>query len=379
MSNYCKKLCVLKQLSSGFASDGKKVSGLLTAEQYGTRLTACFSLINFAPLAEGRYVAVISDTHGACEFFDLNIHGGTMKRNSELNLEDGFCCLICHVAMRAAATAFGKSGEEVYDVKKLCAAVEAKERGAATARDLPAAENASAKATVIPPIIPPVPQPGPLPGTPPIVPPGVPPEPDEETRKRAAQNAYDDEIVVTENYYEYADADLKNLKIITEKENDKQRTEADQNPYLRRTDEDCAKETACGEDAGKNEDAVRLFKIENGKDGLPPYYEKVKDELNDLFEKYPAEENLEKAVEHSRWVRIEFAPQKYYTVGVLYENSLPRYICYGVPADNKNEPPAALKGYCSYLPLSLFDLRGKGYWMMYQDAYNGKCVEIATV
>lgn len=340
MSNYCKKMCVLKQLSSGFASDGKKVSGLLTAEKYGSRLTACFSLINFAPLTEGRYVAALSDTRGTLEFFELTAAGGTVKRESALNLEDGFCCLVCHISLRAAPAAFGKYGEEVYDVKKLCAALEQKERGADAAEEEPAAGAA----------------------------------------KEADPPPYDDEIVATENYYEFPDADIKNLTV-TENENEQCEYAApDAAARTDREKEERAEETACGADAGENEDAVRLFKIENqgGEEPETHYYDSVKDELSELFEKYPAEENLQRAVENSKWVKIEFAPQKYYTVGLMYEKGKPRYICYGVPAESKNEPPNALKGFCSYLPLSLFDLRGKGYWMMYQDADTGRCVEIAS-
>ena len=340
MSNYCKKMCVLKQLSTGFASDGKKVSGLLTAEKYGTRLTACFSLINFAPLSEGRYVAALSDTRGGLEFFELSATGGTLKRESTLSLEDGFCCLICHVAFRAAPAAFGKCGDKIYDVKKLCAAVEEKERGKAA----PAAK--------------------------------------EEREETPPENApYDDEIVATENYYEYPDANVENLTI-KEKSHEEQPglSAVDAVADAVDTGEERAEETACGADADADEDAVRLFKVESpgNENGSARYYDSVKGELDELFEKYPSEDNLQRAVEDSRWVKIEFAPQKYYTVGLMFEKGKPRYICYGVPAANKSEPPAALKGFCSYLPLSLFDLRGKGYWMMYQDADTGRCVEISA-
>ena len=71
MAYYTKKLCVLKQLSSGFAADGKKVSALLTAESYAGRLTLNLSLIGFAPLSEGRYRAAVVDEHGTAEMFDV--------------------------------------------------------------------------------------------------------------------------------------------------------------------------------------------------------------------------------------------------------------------------------------------------------------------
>ena len=46
-------------------------------------------------------------------------------------------------------------------------------------------------------------------------------------------------------------------------------------------------------------------------------------------------------------------------------------------AEKRSEPPEAFKGKCSFLPLSLFDPDGKGYWMMFQDAETGQCVKIS--
>ena len=69
--NYVKKLCILKQLASGFAADGKKVSALLTAEKYAERLTLSLALIGFAPLSAGRYRCVLCDENGRTEIFDV--------------------------------------------------------------------------------------------------------------------------------------------------------------------------------------------------------------------------------------------------------------------------------------------------------------------
>ena len=76
----------------------------------------------------------------------------------------------------------------------------------------------------------------------------------------------------------------------------------------------------------------------------------------------------------SVWSRVDFGKNKYYVVGLISEGRKPKYICYGVPAEKRGEPPQALKGWCSFLPASLFDLDGRGYWIMYQDAETGKCV-----
>ena len=69
------------------------------------------------------------------------------------------------------------------------------------------------------------------------------------------------------------------------------------------------------------------------------------------------------------------AENKFYVVGLVKENGVEKYICYGVPAKYSPEPPKELKGYASFIPLSVFDLQGDGYWMMFQDAQDGKCVK----
>ena len=107
-----------------------------------------------------------------------------------------------------------------------------------------------------------------------------------------------------------------------------------------------------------------------------PYYLKVKKDLDDLFTKYPKEEKLEKAVQGSSWVKIFYNEEKYYTVGLVREGGKPKYICYGIPAKYSVAPPKELDGFCSFLPLSLFDLKGDGYWMIYQDAETGDCVKL---
>lgn len=354
--SYFKKLCVLKQLASGFASDGKKVSGLVTIERYGSRTNINVSLINFAPLSDGRYIAAICDTHGSLEFCELTNSGNIKKGESLLNVADGFACLVCFVGVRVQPVAFGKCGDAVYDVKKICVFITEKEKGEKANAKICDIENNKSENNAeynhdlkIS-------------------------EKSESLKNENKALYYDDEVVATENYYEYDDADLENLKIT--ENNNESLTDATVDKYGESDDQTTQKTSK--EDACENEDAKSLFKLENDRERTrkPEYFEQVKNDILELFEKYPSEENLERAVDNSKWVKIEFAPEKYYTVGIIYDLDVPKYICYGVPSNNKNEPPKALKGYCSYLPLSLFDLRGKGYWMMYQDAASGQCVEI---
>ena len=333
--NYIKKLCVLKQLASGFAADGKKVSALLTAESFGGRLTLTLALIGFAPLSSGRYRCLVCDEKGQTEVFDTDETGATVKRESPLDIEAGLCCLVCFVGGKGKPAAFGKCGEKTYDVKRLCALLDGMERPAQNGTkkaDTPAGKTAHPK------------------------------NKEEEKQRESAERPalpeppYDDEVVATENYYEFEDTDNEEIGKGGEEEKG-------------------------GEGAGADEDAQSLFRFTGGKGGGTDegacYYDKVKGELSALFEKYPAEEELAGCIPYSRWAKVIFSRNKYYTVGVICDEKKPRYICYGVPAESRGDPPDALKGYCSFLPLSVFNLSGKGYWMMFQDAETGECIKIA--
>ena len=61
-------------------------------------------------------------------------------------------------------------------------------------------------------------------------------------------------------------------------------------------------------------------------------------------------------------------------MGVIKEDNLPKYICYGVPGAYSETPPKELDGYCTFIPLSVFDIMGDGFWMMFQDAITGECI-----
>ncbi len=339
---YRKKICILKQLSAGFAADGKVLSALLTAETFGGRLTATLTPIGLAPLSAGRYRAVLCDAHGTAEAFDLPSPAGfTAKRQSALDLADGLGCLLAYVNGAAKAVAAGSSGEHAYDWKQLCAQLD---ESAPPQKEARQNESAPEKKTS---------------GR------GGAPQNAEEGRPAANGGAekppYDDEAVADENYFAFADADRQ-------KEEDDAQTNSP------------AEEAGYGRNAGTDEDAQSLFlrtgSEENGADEGACYYDQVKKELDGLFERYPAEEELARSIPCSRWAKINFSAQKYYVVGVIGEEARVKYICYGVPAERREAPPEALKKWCSYLPLSVFDLNGKGYWMMFQDAVNGACIKL---
>ena len=318
--NYLKKLCILKQLSSGFAEDGKKVSALLTAEMLGGTLTLSLALIGFAPLREGRYVCLLCDEKGVREQFEVVPPSGQLRRKSEADISAGFCCLVCFVGASVTPVAFGKCGDRTYDVKKLCAAL-------ADEQIMPA-------------------------------------RPAAQTAEPPQDAPYDDEMVATENYYEFDEVKDEHSDIAAGSAGDAG------------TDEDGAgvcERALAGEDGADAPPGAAAASEE----GSPRYFAKVKRELAALFERYPAEEELAECIPYSKWVRIEFGKNKYYTVGIISDETRARYICYGVPAETFGEAPAALKGLCPFLPLSVFEPRGRGYWMMFQDADTGKCIKIS--
>lgn len=90
--SYTKNIAVIKGLQGGFSADGGNLSGLVKAERYSGELRVEVSLINFAPVTEGRYVAAISDgPHTQI------IEGGLFEGKSEVNTDFGFAAVVCYV------------------------------------------------------------------------------------------------------------------------------------------------------------------------------------------------------------------------------------------------------------------------------------------
>ena len=100
----------------------------------------------------------------------------------------------------------------------------------------------------------------------------------------------------------------------------------------------------------------------------------IKPQIERLFADYPEEKSLSEVVPDSRWVRIKYDDGEYYVVGVLYDKDRPLYLCYGVEG-RYGEKPEKINEYCSFIPSSLFNLKGDGYWVMFQRATNGECVK----
>lgn len=104
------------------------------------------------------------------------------------------------------------------------------------------------------------------------------------------------------------------------------------------------------------------------------FYNMIAEQLEELFNKYPREENLERLIDNSKWVKIVHDDNKSYVVGIIIDNTDIKYICYGVPGNYDKEPPIEMKAYSQWLPTDIRDPYSIGYWVMYQDANTGENV-----
>ena len=134
--SYTKNIAVIKGMQGGFSADGGALTGLIKAERYSSELRVEVSLINFAPLSEGRYVAAISDgPHTQL------IEDGLFEGRSEVDTSKGFAAAVCFVnnGVQLVATAVcGNFQSAVFGLKGEV------ERAEAIKRPLPQKENKSA-------------------------------------------------------------------------------------------------------------------------------------------------------------------------------------------------------------------------------------------
>lgn len=106
------------------------------------------------------------------------------------------------------------------------------------------------------------------------------------------------------------------------------------------------------------------------------FFEEIRSQVDKLFDKNPAEEYLQELIPNSKWVKVEFDEGgDYYVFGLLYEDEVLKYICYGVPGIFQKTPPKQLSGYPVWFPLDKGRADGFGYWLTYQDAESGESIK----
>lgn len=104
------------------------------------------------------------------------------------------------------------------------------------------------------------------------------------------------------------------------------------------------------------------------------FYQAIKPQIDEMFVRYPAEDRLNRIVPNSKWVRVETDADDYYVLGVLFDLSLPIFICYGIPGVRNVPPPQDIADVSVWLPLDSRRPDGEGFWVIYQSATDGKCI-----
>ncbi|MBR2341710.1 MAG: hypothetical protein IKA72_04810 [Clostridia bacterium] len=355
---YIKKSCILRQIKQGFSGDGKTLSGIVKIEQYAKNLSVEASIINFAPLSAGEYYCLLCDAFGNTELLPLR---GKSFFNiiSKLDLSLGFCAVICFVKNEVLPIAYGVNGDRQYSFKKILetAFPDRKNKGAGTNSSDISSQSAIAKQGYK------LPSEEELSASKQLS--------EKQTANASAntfssqQGKYDDERMAMQNYYSNEEEDYERKLYSKNRENAQAeggiKTQFNKN----------------GQNLTEDVDTQSiLHPFATNPDG---YYLTVKEEIDELFKKYPKDETLNGVFHCSEWVRVkgeEGAPE--YLVGIIYEEWRAKYICYALPAENSESPPDEIKDVCTFVPLSLFNDK-VGFFIIFQSAESGECIRPESV
>ena len=334
---YVKKMCILRQLKQGFSGDGKALSGLVKAEQYGKNLAVEVSIINFAPLLSGEYYCILSDENLKTELLPLR---GKSLFNvlTDIDISRGFCAIICFVKTDVTPIAYGVNGDKQYDWKKILNATlppafsetEDEQLAVSTPTVATTATQDEAEST-----------------------------PSTSTIPTPHTTLYNDEKIAGENYFAEDGYERELLHEIDENAQTESR--------LEKQDE------KTGLNATENEDITNVrHAFTTQSDG---YYQSVQSEIDQLFEKYPHDTTLNGAFSCSKWVRVKGeAHSPEYLVGVIYTDGKAKYICYALKAQDKDVPPVEIKDVCAFVPVSPFR-ENDGFFVIFQSAHTGQCLK----
>lgn len=110
------------------------------------------------------------------------------------------------------------------------------------------------------------------------------------------------------------------------------------------------------------------------------FIDEIGNQIQGLFDTFPRDEVLENIIPNSKWVKVDFNKDgKFYVVGLIYEDGQIKYVCYGVPGVWSETPPADFNEKAQWLPTSLDAPQGAGYWITYQDAFDGELVAVNII
>lgn len=159
-------------------------------------------------------------------------------------------------------------------------------------------------------------------------------------------SAAEDSETVESTVSEVTDAGIRETETVTE---EKEETPAS------------APRTAKGFERGN----IPPFSANRGEN----FYRNVRSRLEEIMTANPREEELEKLIPESKWVKVFYDDEEYYVVGILSEAGEVTFLAYGVPGIEGIKPPKEAEELCDFLAIP--GTVGEGYWLMFQNAKNG--------
>ena len=172
--------------------------------------------------------------------------------------------------------------------------------------------------------------------------------------KKGTYEGYDDFAIAEENYYEKEGKENERKTFVYEKAEGARREAADDEEEKNRSSRPDETE------GGDREDLP---------DDRETYYGRIEPALRSVFTKFPRVPELERALRGSSFVKIIYAEDKYYVVGLTRDKGKPEYVVFGIPAEGRKAPPPEIDKYAYFVPC------GKdGFFLVYRDATYGDII-----
>lgn len=311
--NYLKKICIFKEIGSGYAFNGKSLNGMLKCELINDSLTLYLSVGPLATPKIGEYYLVIGNKEFECYKIDC---GETVikPQTKSLDLSLPFCAgivlseqnkLICYTC-----TPDYRGGQEeiveFFTIRQSTLVQEEK-----------------------------------------II---------EEQIEQSILNEYTDDVVACDNYYENEDVDLKNLSI---KENSY--------VYQASQNEDVNKQNFQQEKTVQTQN--HICEDDFGEDSQQCFT--AMEDVENVLKTFPRFSELERAVYGSVWVSIPLEQGEYYFGKTQIGEE--KYLCYAVRG-KKHDCPEQLKELACFVPCAPYK-PDEGFFIMFQDAEKGTVIK----
>ena len=119
------------------------------------------------------------------------------------------------------------------------------------------------------------------------------------------------------------------------------------------------------------DDVIKKEMEDNG-----DFFDMISEQIDDLFQSNPREENLEKIIPNSKWIKVCFEENSsQYVIGLVYEQGILKYVCYGVPGKKDLNSLSNIEEFTQWIPKDAEIEDGDGYWVIFQDAKTGESVK----